>query len=72
MYCAALPSLPVRLVRQGMHTRRINPPVVEVEKRAHCNGVVDGFVGPPRCVEEFDIGFLNAWGLLIYLTDESE
>jgi len=65
-------SLAVRLVGEGVHARRVDPAVVEVEERADGDGEIEGFVRPARGANPVEIGRSNARRIAIHFVDESE
>lgn len=64
--------MPVRLFRHDGHAASVNPAIVEVEKRADGNRVIDGFVCPADTMEKLYIFGPDLGGLLVHLRHESE
>jgi hypothetical protein len=69
---AALASLTVRLVRERMNPSRVNPPIVEVEQRAHRDDEVQDFVGPARCPNSIEITLRDRRRAGVHLVHESK
>src|SRR5437773_6872189 len=68
----AHPRLTVTLFRHFLDSRRVNPTIVEIEKTAHVDGVVNGFVRPAGLVKLVDIALANLPGVPIELLDKPE
>jgi hypothetical protein len=68
----ALGTRAVHLVRQGVYTRRIDPPIVEIEQGADRDGKIKRFVRPARGARDVQIGVRDLRRLVIHLVDESK
>ena len=68
----ALATLAVRFIRQGVHTRRIDPSIVEIEQGADRDREVERFVRPARRARDVQIGVRDLRRLVIHLVDESK
>lgn len=55
-----------------MHASRIAPSVIEVEKRAHGDGVVECLVRPTRALDPLDVLSAKLIRVTIHLFQESE
>src|ERR1035441_3509853 len=62
----------VGLFRQRMDTARINPAIVKIEQRAHCNGEVDRLVVPSQRAQRKHIVGGNSRRLVVYLVHKSK
>ena len=62
----------MRFVGQRVDAARIDPSIVEIEKRTHGDAEIDGFVVPTRGSQEIGILSRNSGGLTIHLVDEPE
>src|SRR4051812_44767851 len=68
----AFAAVAVSFGRHGVDAAAVDPAIVEIEKGAYGNGVVDGFVVPAGTVEDLYIGIDDVPGLGIHLLDEAE
>lgn len=55
-----------------MNSRCIDPPVVEIEKRADRDGVVNRFIRPPGFVQGLHVFRCDIRGIKIYFCNEPE
>jgi len=55
-----------------MNAAGIDPPVVEVEERAHCNREIDGVIVPAGGVHRLHVVRRNARRVMIHLMDKTE
>jgi len=62
----------VRFVAHRVYAAGINPTVIEIEKSAHGDGVVNGFVCVADRMKRFNVGRLNGDRILIYLPHKAE
>ena len=58
-------------IAHRMYAARINPSVVEIEKRTNGNGVVDLFVGIADRVQRFDVRRADRIRLCVHLLNET-
>src|SRR5438876_6664658 len=68
----AHPRLTVTLFRHFVDARGVNPAIVEIEKTAHVDGVVNGFIRPAGLVKLVDIALADLPRVAIELLDKSE
>ena len=68
----ALATLAVRFVRQRVHTRRIDPPIEEIEQGTDRDGEIQRVVRPARGARDVQVGGCDRRRLAIHLVDESK
>src|SRR5437879_13827964 len=68
----AHPRLTVTLFRHFLDSRRVNPTIVEIEKTAHVDGDVNGFVRPAGLVKLVDIALAYLPGVPIGLLEKPD
>jgi len=62
----------VRFVAHSVNAAGIDPPIVEIEKRADREGVVDGLVAEAHGVQSGDIRRTNGDGVLVHFANKTE
>jgi hypothetical protein len=68
----ALRAKAVGVVRHRVNAGSVNPPVVEVEQRAHRHGEIDRIVCPACFADGVQIRCSDSRGVVIDLVDEPE
>lgn len=68
----ARPELAMRLLGHRMHPAGVNPAIVEIEQRAHRDGVIDGFVGPAHVVKRLHVLDGNLRRMMVDFADEAK
>lgn len=70
MESRALGAQTVRFVGHRVHTRGIDPAIVEIEQRADGDREVEGLVCPPRGANNLEIDVCDPRRIVIDLVDE--
>jgi len=65
-------ELAVRLLGHRMHAGSVNPAIVEVEQRAHRDGVIDGFVRPAGLVKRLRVVKGDLRRVMVDFADEAK
>jgi len=72
MHRTPLPSRPMRLIRQRMHSRRINPSIVKIEQRANRDREIDCLVRPAHRVQRLHILGRNPRRIMVDFVNKAE
>ncbi len=62
----------MRLIRHRVHTRRVNPPVVEVEERTNCDAEIELLVRPAGRARRLQVIGADARGFPVDLVQQLE
>src|SRR5947209_7309030 len=72
MDCRSFRTCAVGFIAHRMYATSVDPPVIEVEQSAYCDGVINRFITVANRVQCFDIGRLNGNRIAIHLVNESK
>ena len=70
--CGAFSTHPMPSLAKRMHAGSVDPSVIEIEKRANRDGIVDRRVRPAGVVQRRDIGGADVNRVAIHLIDEAQ
>jgi hypothetical protein len=72
MHSRALAADPMRLIGERVDAGGVDPPIVEIEQRAHSDGEVQLLIAPSTLANVVQVGVDDGRRLVIYLVYEPE